>query len=202
MVEGQKPVPDNQHKEIEMGKLMIGLIVVVAVLALIGISMNNQVVALHENCISKWAQVDTVLQRRYDLIPNLVNTVKGYAQHESGLFEEIAALRSQWAAAKTPSDKAAAATQLEAGLGRLIMVAESYPQLKASENFMGLQTELAGTENRISVERQRYNEAVRDFNTRIKQFPWSTFANRNGLNEPMNYFEAKEQAKDAPQVQF
>jgi len=185
-----------------MNKSVMGIIVAVVLVVLVGIGMSNQIVALSENCISKWAQVDTVLQRRYDLIPNLVNTVKGYAAHESGLFEEISRLRSQWAGAKTSSDKAQAASQLEAGLGRLIMVAESYPQLKASENFMGLQTELAGTENRISVERQRYNEAVRAFNTRIKQFPWSFFANMKGLNTPMNYFEAKEQAKDAPKVQF
>lgn len=185
-----------------MNKSVIGIIVVVAVLVLGSIMMGNQIVALSENCISKWAQADTVLQRRYDLIPNLVSTVKGYAAHEQGLFEEISRLRSQWAGAKTPSEKATAATQLEAGLGRLIMVAESYPQLKASENFMGLQTELAGTENRISVERQRYNEAVRAFNTRIRQFPWSMFASMKGLDTPMNYIEAKEQAKDAPQVQF
>ncbi len=185
-----------------MNKSVIGIIAAVVFVILVGIVLSNQVVALSENCISKWAQVDTVLQRRYDLIPNLVNTVKGYATHEKGLFEEISRLRSQWAGAKSPSEKAEAATQLEAGLGRLIMVAEQYPQLRASENFMGLQTELAGTENRIAVERQRYNEAVRAFNTRIKQFPWSVFADMKGLNTPMNYFEAKEQAKGAPQVQF
>ncbi|MEI7899105.1 MAG: LemA family protein [bacterium] len=185
-----------------MNKTLVGIIVAGVVAVLAAISMRNTVVALHENGLAKWAQVETVLQRRYDLIPNLVNTVKGYASHEKGLFEEVARLRSQWAAAKTQTDKAAAAGQLEAGLGRLLLVAEQYPQLKASENFMGLQTELAGTENRISVERQRYNEAVRAFNTKIKLFPWNVFAARCGFNTDMKYFESVQQAKEAPKVEF
>lgn len=185
-----------------MNKTVIGVIVAGAVVVLAAISMRNSLVVLHENALSKWAQVETVLQRRYDLVPNLVNTVKGYAAHEKGLLEEVTQLRSQWGSAKSQADKAAAATHLEAGLGRLLMVAESYPQLKASDTFMSLQSELAGTENRISVERQRYNEAVRAFNTKIKLYPWSVFANASGLGADMKYFEASPQAQEAPKVEF
>jgi LemA protein len=185
-----------------MNRTAIGAFVAGAVVVLASIVMRNTVVSLHENAIAKWAQVETVLQRRYDLVPNLVNTVKGYAAHEKGVLEEVTLLRSQWGAAKTQAEKAAASTRLEAGLGRLLMVAEQYPQLKASDNFMSLQTELAGTENRISVERQRYNEAVRAFNTKIKLFPWSILANRSGYTADMKYFEAHQQAKEAPKVEF
>lgn len=185
-----------------MNKTVIGVIGAGIVAVLVAISMRNSLVVLHENVLAKWAQVETVLQRRYDLIPNLVSTVKGYAAHEKGLFEEVTKLRSQWGSAKTQSEKAVAASHLEAGLGRLLLVAENYPQLKANENFMSLQTELSGTENRISVERQRYNEAVRAFNTKIKLFPWSLFANASGFNADMKYFEANQQAKEAPKVEF
>ena len=125
------------------------------------VSLNNRFVALQENVHSAWGQVETVLQRRYDLIPNLVNTVKGYAKHEKGVLEEVTRLRSQWGSARTVDEKVKAAGQLEGTLSRLLLVAEQYPELKADANFRDLQYELAGTENRIAVERQRYNEAAR-----------------------------------------
>jgi LemA protein len=188
-----------------MSKAVIGLIAVLAVVAIAAIWFfvtNNQLVALQETCKAAWAQVDTVLQRRYDLIPNLVNTVKGYASHEKTILEEVTRLRSQWAAAKTTEEKAAAATQLEAGLGRLLLVAEQYPDLKASANFRDLQYELAGTENRIAVERQRYNDAVRAYNIRVRQFPSSIVADLRGFKQSSAYFEAAKPAREAPKVQF
>lgn len=178
------------------------LLVVAAVLVIVFYAINNQLVALQETCNSSWAQVDTVLQRRYDLIPNLVNTVKGYATHEKTLLEDVTRLRSQWGAARTTEEKAAAATQLEAGLGRLILVAEQYPDLKASANFRDLQYELAGTENRIAVERQRYNDAVRAYNTAVRQFPSSWVAGVMGFKPSTAYFEAAPPAREAPKVQF
>jgi len=186
----------------------IGCVVVLVVLGLavvLGgwmIAVNNRLVGLQEGTSAAWAQVETVLQRRYDLIPNLVNTVKGYAEHEKGLFEEVTKLRSQWAAARTVAEKVDAAGQLEGSLSRLLVVAEQYPQLKASENFKDLQYELAGTENRITVERQRYNEAIRAYNTAVRQFPGSLVAGFRGLTPSDAYFEAGDGAKAAPKVQF
>jgi len=185
-----------------MNKSMIIVLVVIALIVVVAIGMNNSIVALHEGCNAAWAQVETVLQRRYDLIPNLVNTVKGYAAHEKGIFEEVTKLRSQWGAAKTTEEKAAAATQMEGGLARLLLVAEQYPDLKANSNFKDLQYELAGTENRITVERQRYNDAIRSYNTRIRQFPWSMLASFRGFTPSTAYFESAPQAKEAPKVQF
>ncbi|HRZ13041.1 MAG TPA: LemA family protein, partial [Kiritimatiellia bacterium] len=126
-----------------MKKTLVIVVGIIVVLAMMLISMYNKLVNLDENAGTAWAQVETVLQRRYDLIPNLVNTVKGYAAHESGLFEEITRLRSQWGEAKTTDEKAAAATQMEGALGRLMVVVENYPELKANQNFMALQDELA-----------------------------------------------------------
>jgi len=166
------------------------------------VSLNNRLVALHESMSAAWAQVETVLQRRYDLIPNLVNTVKGYAEHEKGLFEEVSRLRSQWAGARTVGEKVQAAGQLEGTLARLLLVAEQYPQLQASQNFKELQYELAGTENRISVERQRYNEAIRAYNVAVRQFPGSLVAGFRGLAPSDAYFEAAPPAKEAPKVDF
>ena len=130
-----------------------------------GVSVNNQLVALQETVHSAWGQVETVLQRRYDLIPNLVNTVKGYAKHEKDVLEDVTRLRSQWGAAKTTSRKGASRQPTRGSLARLLLVAEHYPDLKASQNFRDLQYELEGTENRITVERQRYNDTVRAFLT-------------------------------------
>ncbi|MEK6543953.1 MAG: LemA family protein [Elusimicrobiota bacterium] len=174
----------------------------VVLLALIGVGGYNRLVSLSEAVDSSWAQVENVLQRRYDLIPNLVNTVKGYAKHEKGLLEEVTRLRSQWGEAKTPADKGRAAEGLEGALSRLLLVAENYPQLKANENFLRLQDELAGTENRISVERLRYNDAVRAYNVVVRRFPSNLVAKVCGFSKKDAYFKMKEAATDAPQVTF
>jgi len=189
-----------------MGKsLMVGVIVIVLIAAVLGmwyVGTANHLVALDEATSSSWAQVETVLQRRYDLIPNLVNTVKGYAEHEKEILEEVTRLRSQWGAAKTVDEKAKTAGELEGVLSRLLVVAESYPQLKADQNFRDLQFELAGTENRISVERQRYNDSIRAYNVGVRQFPGSIVAGMKGLTPKNSYFEAESPAKAAPKVDF
>ncbi len=166
------------------------------------ISGYNRVVRLDEAVKASWRQVDTVLQRRYDLIPNLVNTVKGYAAHEREIFTEITKLRSQWASARTNQEKMKAARGMEGAISRLLLVAENYPDLKASENFLSLQTQLEGTENRIAVQRMRYNESVRTFNTYIRTLFGSFFARIRGLTEPAAYFEAEEKAREVPKVEF
>ena len=158
--------------------------------------------ALQEEVHTAWSQVETVLQRRYDLIPNFVNTVKGYAKHEKDILEEVTRLRSQWGAAKTVDEKVKTAGQLEGSLARLLLVAERYPDLKANANFRDLQYELAGTENRIAVERQRYNEVARTYNTAVRQFPASLVAAMRGFSPDATYFEAAAGAKQAPKVDF
>ncbi len=178
----------------------IGIMIIVMIAGFIGI--NNNLVALQENVHSQWGQVETVLQRRYDLIPNLVNTVKGYAAHEKGVLEEVTRLRSQWGSAKTIDEKVKAADQLEGGLSRLLLVVERYPDLKANANFRDLQYELAGTENRIAVERQRYNDAARAYNTAVRQFPASFVASLRGFTANAPYFEAVAPAKEVPKVDF
>ena len=180
------------------------LIVVVIVLALGGcsyIGMRNTLVTMDEDVNSAWAQVETVLQRRYDLIPNLVNTVKGYAKHESGVFEEVTRLRSQWGEAKTQIDKVQTANQMEGALSKLLLVSENYPELKANQNFVALQDELAGTENRIAVERRRYNDTVKTLNANIRRFPTSIVASMMNLRK-REYFEAEQGAAAAPKVEF
>ncbi|MBN1592771.1 MAG: LemA family protein [Candidatus Coatesbacteria bacterium] len=161
----------------------------------------NKVVALEEGVSEAWGQVETQLQRRYDLIPNLVETVKGYAKHEKEVFTEITKARAMVGSAQTIPDKIAANNNLTSALGRLLVVVENYPDLKASQNFLNLQDELAGTENRISVARRRYNIAVKDLNTFIKGFPGMLFARIKGTQEAA-YFEAPEDAKTAPKVSF
>jgi LemA protein len=182
------------------GWIVIGIALVL--LALVFFGLNNRLVALQEACGAAWAQVETVLQRRYDLIPNLVSTVKGYAAHEKTLLEDVTRLRSQWGAARTTAEKAEVAGQLEAGLARLLLVAEQYPDLKASQNFRDLQFELAGAENRIATERQRYNDAVRAYNTAVRQFPGSLVASLRGFQPSTAYFQSAEPAKTAPKVEF
>jgi LemA protein len=185
---------------------VVVVLVIIGAVALLGgawaVDINNRLVKLNEGINGAWAQVETVLQRRYDLIPNLVNTVKGYAKHESGVLEEITRLRSQWGEAKNSGEKIAAANQLEGALSRLLLVVEKYPELKANQNFLALQDELAGTENRIAVERRRYNEAVQTYNTEIAQFPGSIIASRRGFQRRDAYFKANEKAATAPNVQF
>jgi LemA protein len=184
------------------GALALGAGVLAVLLGGWAMSVNNELVSLQEKMKASWAQVETVLQRRYDLIPNLVATVKGYAEHEKEIFENVARLRSQWSAAQTLPEKTKAATEMEGALARLLVVAENYPQLKANENFRGLQDELAGTESRISVERQRYNGTVQAYNTRVRQMPTSLVAAFMGFHPSDAYFNAAPTAKEVPKVQF
>lgn len=161
----------------------------------------NRVIRLQENVKNAWSQVDTQLKRRYDLIPNLVETVKGYATHEKEIFENLAEARRGYFAAGTVEDKTRAATQIEGFLSRLLAFREAYPELKANESFLKLQDTLEGTENRISVERKRYNDTVRDFNAYIKSYFGHFFAARVGATEA-SYFEVAEIEKEVPGVKF
>jgi LemA protein len=146
--------------------------------------------------------VDVVLQRRADLIPNLVETVKGFAAQEQTVFGDIAKARSALLSANTPGDKIAANQRLDSALGRLLVVVENYPQLKSNENFLRLQDELAGTENRIAVERRRYNEALQDYNTYLSLFPNNLVAGFSGFTRNDAYFKTDEGARQAPKVNF
>ena len=184
-----------------MSKL-IRLMTVVLLAGLLSSCGYNTIQQKDEAVKAGWSEVLNQYQRRYDLIPNLVNTVKGYAAHESGLFEEITRLRSQWGEAKTTDQKAEAATQMEGALGRLMVVVENYPELKANQNFMALQDELAGTENRISTERRRFNEVVRDYNMTVRRFPANLLAGMLGFESKRSYFEADQGAEKAPTVSF
>ena len=187
-------------------KTGIIVLVVVAVVALVFggmyVSSRNQMVTKNEAVKSAWAQVDVVLQRRADLIPNLVETVKGFAAQEQTVFHDIAAARSALLGAQTPADKIAANGQLDGALGRLLLIVENYPQLKSNENFLRLQDELAGTENRIAVERKRYNDTLQDYNTFIGLFPNNIFAGWAGFQRNNAYFAATESSREAPKVQF
>ena len=179
------------------GVILLALLVAGA--SMVGI--YNRLVSGNEEVSKSWAQVQNVLQRRADLIPNLVETVKGYAAHEKEVFEKVAEARSRLAGAATPREAAAANAGLTSALGRLLAIAENYPNLKANENFIRLQDELAGSENRIAVERMRYNEAVRQFNTSLKSFPTNLLASFFRFSE-REYFEAEEGAKEVPKVKF
>src|ERR1700748_1067699 len=166
------------------------------------IGAKNQMVTKNKTVKAAWSQVDIVLQRRADLIPNLVETVKGFAQQEQTVFGDIAKARSALLSAGSPQQKIAANGQLDGALGRLLLVVENYPQLKSNENFLRLQDELAGTENRISVERKRYNDTLQDYNTYVQQFPNSVFAGWAGFKPNDAYFQASEGSRVAPRVNF
>src|SRR5881227_839046 len=166
------------------------------------INVKNTLVAKNEAVKSTWSQVDVVLQRRADLIPNLVETVKGITKQEQAVFGEIAQARSQLLSAHAPADKIAANQRLDGALGRLLAIAENYPQLRSSENFLRLQDELAGTENRISVERKRYNDTLQDYNTYVQQFPASLFAASAGFKPNEAYFAASAGSRQVPKVDF
>jgi LemA protein len=187
-----------------MKALIVVAVLVLILLAIFGsyISAKNQMVTKNEAVKSAWAQVDVVLQRRADLIPNLVETVKGITGQEQAVFGEIAKARSALLSASSPSDKIAANRQLDVGLGRLLAIAENYPQLRSSENFLKLQDELAGTENRIAVERKRYNDTLQDYNTFIGLFPSSLWANMAGFHRNEAYFTASEGSRQVPKVDF
>jgi LemA protein len=187
-------------------KIGIVIVVMLVILALIlgssYVGRRNQMAIKHEAVNAAWAQVDVVLQRRADLIPNLVQTVKGFAVHEEQVFSEIAQARSALIGARTPGDKIAANGALDSALSRLLVITENYPQLKSNENFLRLQDELAGTENRIAVERRRYNEVVQDYNTFIATFPNSLVASMSGFTRNDAYFKTEEGARTAPKVNF
>src|ERR1700732_2471415 len=182
---------------------VLGIIALIAAIIVVPyISARNEMVTLNETVKSNWAQVDVVLQRRSDLIPNLVETVKGFAAQEQTVFHDIAAARSALMGAQTPADKIAANRQLDSALSRLLVIVENYPQLKSNENFLRLQDELAGTENRIAVERKRYNDAVQDYNTYISLFPNNLVASMAGFTRNDAYFKTDEGARQAPKVNF
>jgi LemA protein len=187
-------------------KIVIVLLVVIALVALIGfgqyVGVRNTLVQKNEGVKAAWSQVDIVLQRRADLIPNLVETVKGYAKQEQTVYGDIAKARSALLSAGTPQEKIAANGQLDGAIGRLLLVVENYPQLKSNENFLRLQDELAGTENRIAVERKRYNDSLQDYDTYIQQFPNNIYAGWAGFKPNEAYFAASEAAKQVPKVDF
>src|SRR6202158_41331 len=187
-------------------KVAIVIAVVVLILAFVlgsaYVTRRNQMAIKREAVNAQWAQVDVVLQRRADLIPNLVQTVKGYAVQEQTVFGDIAAARSALIGAKTPADKIAANGALDSALSRLLVITENYPQLKSNENFLRLQDELAGTENRIAVERRSYNNTAQDYNTYIQLFPNSIIAGMSGFTKNDAYFKADEGARTVPKVTF
>jgi LemA protein len=188
-----------------MGKGLIVIIVLVLIaVVLVGqyISVKNTLVTKNEAVKAAWSQVDIALQRRADLIPNLVETVKGIAGQEQAVFGEIARARSALLSASTPADKIAANNQVSSALGRLLALSENYPQLKSNENFLRLQDELAGTENRIAVERKRYNDSLQDYNTYVQKFPASLFASFAGFKVNDAYFKADEGSRVVPKVNF
>jgi LemA protein len=188
-----------------MKNVVIVLVVLVVIVLLIGgmyVSRRNQMVTLNETVKSDWAQVDVVLERRADLIPNLVETVKGFAAQEQTVFDDVAKARTQYLNAQTPTDKIAASNQLYGMEVRVLALSENYPQLKSNENFLRLQDELAGTENRIAVERKRYDDAIQDYNTFIGLFPNNIIAGWAGFKRNDAYFAAPEAAREVPKVQF
>jgi len=179
--------------------IIVGIIVLFLIFGTTG--SYNKFVTREEGVDAQWANIETVLQRRFDLIPNLVNTVKGFAKHEKELFTNVTRLRSQWASAGTANEKVGVANEMQGALGRLMLVAENYPQLKSNQNFLALQEELSGTENRISVERRRYNESVQSYNIAIRRFPGRLLAGLFGF-EKRTAFEAVPEAAEAPVVEF
>lgn len=185
-------------------KVLIGIGVVVALVVFWFFGTRNGLVTLKEDVEMQQSQIATTLQRRSDLIPNLVATVKGYASHEEKVFTEIADARSKLAGSLESGDIESiseASSNLDSALGRLLAISENYPDLKANEQFTALQDELAGTENRIAVARQYYNEKVKTYNSKVQRFPTSIVAGMSGYY-PMQYFEADEGAKEVPKVDF
>lgn len=189
---------ESGKKQFYMQPWFIAL-VVVAVLGIWLIATYNSLVGLEQAVAGQWAQVESQYQRRYDLIPNLVNTVKNYQQFEASLLTELTTLRSQWAAARTVSEQIDIGTATDSAIARLLLVYENYPELKAITAVSNLMDELAGTENRIAVERMRYNDAVRGYNTAIKIFPTNMIANAYGFVEK-TYFASASGAETAPVV--
>jgi LemA protein len=188
---------------------MKGALIVVGVVVLLGlllggslIGSRNELVTERESINGAWSQVDVALQRRNDLIPNLVETVKGFAKQEQNVIDSVTKARAQMAGARTPAEKIAADGELQSALSRLLVVVENYPQIKSNENFLRLQDELAGTENRINVERRKYNETVQRYNTDIQIFPKNVAASMFGFQREDAYFKAEAGAKEVPKVKF
>lgn len=192
-----------------MSKALWVVVGVLAVLALAGllvfgsfVSARNQMVAKDQNVKAAWSEVDVQMQRRADLIPNLVQTVKGFTKEESTVFADIANARAGMLNAQDPSSKIAANNKLDGAIGRLLLLTENYPQLRSSDQFMRLQDELSGTENRIGVARKRYNDALQDYNTFVRQFPNNVWAGMSGFQVNNAYFQASPAAQQVPQVSF
>jgi LemA protein len=181
--------------------LLVVLIAVVVVCALVLMGIYNSLVRLRQLVKNGWAQIDVQLKRRHDLIPNLVNTVKGYAAHEKGTLEAVINARAKATSVTLPADRIKAEGELSGALGRLLAVSEAYPNLKANENFMSLQGELTGTEDRIAFSRQAYNDAVTQYNTSIQSFPAVLLSGALGFKEEP-FFESPAEEKQAPTVQF
>lgn len=188
---------------------MKAVLVILGVLVLGGLLIGGKLVGVRNDLVTQreaingaWSQVDVALQRRADLIPNLVETVKGFAKQEQQVFSDIANARAALGGARTPAEKIQANTQLDSALSRLLVVVENYPQLKSNENFLRLQDELAGTENRISVERRKYNEVVQKYNTSIEIFPNNLAAGLFGFQRNDAYFKTDPGKRDAPNVKF
>jgi LemA protein len=192
-IKGEQSMRKNQTLWIVLGIILI--------LVIGFVYFSNSLITNEEDIDGKWAEVENNLQRRADLIPNLVATVKGYASHEEQVFSEIAAARSRLLGANGARDLSAASSELDTALGRLLVVVEAYPELKADQRFAELQDELAGTENRLSVARLRYNQAVQRYNTRIRRFPGSIVAGLRGL-EKREYFQSADEARVLPKVEF
>lgn len=188
-----------------MKKSLIVVLILIGVVLLTGgmlVTQRNALVVGDEGINASWAQVDNVMQRRADLIPNLVNTVKGYAKHEKDIFIQVAEARAKLNGAKSISDKISANQQIDGALARLLVIVERYPDLKANQNFLALQDELAGTENRIAVERMRFNEVVRSYNVLVRRFPTNIAAGLFHFTKRDEYFEAAPEAKTVPKVDF
>jgi len=185
------------------------LLVVVGVVLLVGlmfggkfVSVRNDLAVQNEAIAGAWAQVDVALQRRADLIPNLVSTVKGFATHEQQVIDSVTAARAALGGARNPQEKIAANSQLDSAISRLLVIAENYPNLKSDQNFLRLQDELAGTENRIAVERRKYNEVVQRYNTQIALFPNNLIASMSGFQRNDAYFKTDPGSRQAPKVAF
>jgi LemA protein len=178
--------------------IIVGIIVILALAALL---IYNRTVSRRNAVDNSWAQIETALQRRHDLIPNLVEAVKGYAKHEQSTFEEVTKARSGAVSAKAPGSQAVAEDMLTAAIGKLIVVAEQYPQLRATENFQQLQQQLSETEDQIAITRRVYNDTVQTYNTGIQQFPASIVANQFHF-EPRQFFDAPTEAEATPEVSF
>jgi LemA protein len=186
-------------KALVIGGVLVGLLLLAAIVfGSTFVNLRNTMVVQQEAIKAAWAQVDIVIQRRADLIPNLVETVKGFATQEQEVFGNIANARAALGGARTPAETIEANNQLSGALARLLVIVENYPELKSNQNFIRLQDELAGTENRIAVERRRYNEAVQQYNTTIQLFPNNIVASLSGFTREDAYFRTSEEARQAP----